>query len=143
MNVDHQVSAADIGALLIKLTAEEPKHPITHVESVMPERTHLTCPDCHGPIDRYKYGNLTEFRCRVGHAYSGESMLAAHEDAEERALWSAVESLEEGADLVSELGNETSSDKSEDSAVTKRKLSKTIRSAIESSKAKKSSSKSA
>jgi hypothetical protein len=32
-------------------------------------------------------------------------MLEAHEDAEEHALWSAIESLEEGADLADELGD--------------------------------------
>jgi hypothetical protein len=50
---------------------------------------------------------VTEFRCRVGHRYSLGAALDAHEDAEERAVWSAVEKLEEGADLSEEAGQKS------------------------------------
>jgi two-component system, chemotaxis family, protein-glutamate methylesterase/glutaminase len=131
VHVDHQVTAAKMGALLLTLVSESPTQSITNVEPVMSERTHLTCPDCHGPIDRFQFGDLTEYRCRVGHAYSQHNMLAAHAEAEERVLWSAVEMLEEGADLDEELSKvKTSSNGGKAEVNGKKKLAKTIRDAI-------------
>lgn len=62
-------------------------------------------------------------------------MLAAHEDAEERSLWSAIESLEEGADLAVELASDPSvAEKAlRRGADAKRKLAKLIRKAAEAS----------
>jgi two-component system, chemotaxis family, protein-glutamate methylesterase/glutaminase len=134
VQVDFQVPAEEMGGLLMKLVAESPQQSLTHGESVMSERTHLTCPDCHGPIDRFRFGDLTEFRCRVGHAFSQKGMLAAHEESEERALWSAVEQLEEGADLYAELGGNAANGGRIGSAAAKKKLAKTIREAIEAGK---------
>lgn len=65
--------------------------------------THLTCPECGGPLQHLKYGRIDGFRCRVGHAYSPQSALTAHAEKEEAALWHAVVALEEGADLAKEL----------------------------------------
>ena len=48
-------------------------------------------------------GSVIEYRCRVKHAYTPETILAAHAETEERTLWSAVVALEEGADLVENL----------------------------------------
>ncbi|HZQ35293.1 MAG TPA: hypothetical protein VFD32_05135, partial [Dehalococcoidia bacterium] len=42
-------------------------------------------------------GDLLGFRCRVGHAYSGTSLLAAEADALDAALWIAFRALEETA----------------------------------------------
>jgi two-component system, chemotaxis family, protein-glutamate methylesterase/glutaminase len=133
VRVDYQVSAANMAALLLALIRENPMQPTTNVESVMPERTQLTCPDCHGPIQRFHFGNITEYKCRVGHTYSPESMVSAHEDYEERALWSAIESLEEGADLIAETnGNRPAGNASfKGNMEAKRNLAKTIRNAIE------------
>jgi two-component system chemotaxis response regulator CheB len=124
VHIDYQATAAEMGALLLTLVSEISTQSITNVESVMPERTHLTCPDCHGPIDRIEFGDLTEYRCRVGHAYSEEGMLAAHEDAEERALWAAVQMLEQGADLDEEFGRASKGGNG------KKKLANTIRDAF-------------
>jgi len=42
-----------------------------------------------------KEGELVRFRCRVGHAYSPESLLAAQSNGIEAALWTALRALEE------------------------------------------------
>jgi two-component system chemotaxis response regulator CheB len=134
--VDYRVPISDIGDLLVSLIGQPGQSLPNRMEAQMGEPTRLTCPDCHGPIERFRFGPITEYKCRVGHAYSPENMLAAHEDAEERALWSAIESLEEGADLAEETlirealnGNGYKAD-----ATTKRKLAKAIRTALEASK---------
>ncbi len=55
-----------------------------------------SCPDCGGVLwEIDDAGDLTRFRCRVGHSYSPETMVAAQDDRLEEALWSAVKTLEE------------------------------------------------
>ena len=59
-----------------------------------------TCPDCRGPLAEIRKGNLTEYKCLVGHRYSPLALLEAHCEAEENSLWAAVVALEEAAVLV-------------------------------------------
>jgi two-component system chemotaxis response regulator CheB len=63
----------------------------------------FACPECHGTLWEIQDGNLLRFRCRVGHAYSAESMLAEHDDALEAALWSALRALEESVALAKRM----------------------------------------
>lgn len=63
----------------------------------------LTCPDCSGTLWEIEDGDTLTYRCRVGHAYSADSMFASQSDAIERALWVAARSLEEGAALSRKL----------------------------------------
>jgi two-component system chemotaxis response regulator CheB len=46
---------------------------------------------------------VVRFRCRVGHAYTSQSMLEAQGDAVEKALWTAVRMLEERSVLLNKL----------------------------------------
>lgn len=70
------------------------------------EKTRLTCPECRGSLERIEQGGgLLQYRCRVGHAYSGQSAVAAHAATEENTLWAAVVALEEGADLFEDVAN--------------------------------------
>jgi len=64
------------------------------------ELIEATCPECRGPVSEVRYNGLLEFRCLVGHAYSPKSLLEAHSETEERALWAAVVALEETERLV-------------------------------------------
>jgi hypothetical protein len=41
----------------------------------------------------------------VGHAYSPKTLLAAHADTQERALWSAVVSLREATNIVEAMAD--------------------------------------
>ena len=63
----------------------------------------FTCPECAGTLWEQPEGDLVRFRCRVGHAYSSESLLAEQRDALESTLWAAVVALEERADLAKRL----------------------------------------
>jgi two-component system chemotaxis response regulator CheB len=59
-----------------------------------------TCPECHGTLWEVQDGELLRYACRVGHAFTMESMLHDQSAATERAVWAAVRALEERADLA-------------------------------------------
>ncbi|WP_017719995.1 chemotaxis protein CheB [Kamptonema formosum] len=58
------------------------------------------CPECGGALWELSEGNLLRFRCRVGHAFSAESLLAEQSEALEEALWTAFRALRESAALA-------------------------------------------
>ena len=60
----------------------------------------FSCPDCGGVLWEMPDGDLLRFRCRVGHAFSVESMVSAQADEIEAALWAALKTLEESASLA-------------------------------------------
>jgi two-component system, chemotaxis family, protein-glutamate methylesterase/glutaminase len=63
----------------------------------------FTCPECHGSLWEVSEGELTRYRCRVGHAYSEDAMMAEQGSAVETALWSALEALEERAEFLTRV----------------------------------------
>jgi two-component system chemotaxis response regulator CheB len=65
----------------------------------------FACPDCGGVLWEVENGSMLRFRCRVGHAYSVESLLASQTDGLEGALWSAMRALEEKASLTRRLAD--------------------------------------
>jgi two-component system, chemotaxis family, protein-glutamate methylesterase/glutaminase len=122
VQVDHVVAVASMGKLLARLTAdlaETPAGPAPtemRVEVEMEgfsleafEGSHpgrpsgFSCPDCHGVLWQIRDGGLERYRCRVGHAWSPESLLTQQSEALEAALWVALRSLEERAALARRL----------------------------------------
>ena len=63
----------------------------------------FSCPECGGVLWEIQDDELLRFRCRVGHAYSRDSVLAAQTEEVERALWIALKILEEQASLSNRL----------------------------------------
>jgi two-component system, chemotaxis family, protein-glutamate methylesterase/glutaminase len=122
VQVDHVSPAASMGTLLARLTREpaaEMSGPapadmnvevevegfsLEAVEGEHPGRpSGFSCPDCNGVLWEIQDGQLERFRCRVGHAWSPESLLTQQSEGLEAALWIALRSLEERAALSRRL----------------------------------------
>jgi two-component system chemotaxis response regulator CheB len=63
----------------------------------------FACPECGGVLWEMRDGKLLRYRCRVGHAYTADSLLADQSDHLEAALWAALRGLEEKAALAERL----------------------------------------
>jgi two-component system, chemotaxis family, protein-glutamate methylesterase/glutaminase len=121
VGVDHVVPAAALGELLARLTKEPvgdapPVNDGTQVEVEILEMaagdaegrrpgrpSGFSCPDCNGVLWEIDEDEVFRFRCRVGHAWSPESLLAQQNDGIEAALWIALRSLEERGALSRRL----------------------------------------
>lgn len=62
--------------------------------------TRFTCPDCNGVLVAKEQGGMLFYRCRVGHAFSPGTLDQEKDRRVEAALWTAVEVLEEQAELA-------------------------------------------
>lgn len=66
--------------------------------------SHFSCPECGGVLMEIKdTAYLIRFRCRTGHAYSPDTLVAEQSAALEEALWTALRALEESAVLSRRL----------------------------------------
>ena len=59
----------------------------------------FSCPECGGVLWELVGEEMLRFRCRVGHAYTAESLSTEQTEVVEGAMWAAMRALEEGASL--------------------------------------------
>ncbi|MBN3875559.1 MULTISPECIES: chemotaxis protein CheB [unclassified Nostoc] len=120
-DIDHIAPLSDIPSILVALVnipmEIQPENPVPSKMEFETEIAQLSleavenesdrpgkpstfgCPDCGGILWELEEGNLLRFRCRTGHAYSVETLLATQSDKVEDALWIALRALEEKASL--------------------------------------------
>jgi two-component system, chemotaxis family, protein-glutamate methylesterase/glutaminase len=63
----------------------------------------LTCPECHGALWEVADGNLSNFRCHVGHAFSPSTLLTSLSRNLEASLWAAIRGFEENAIIAERI----------------------------------------
>lgn len=119
VDVDHVVGAAEMGPLLVSLTKSQTNgEPVRGAamsqnsasgfdsaerggdlskEAPQGELTPISCPECGGSLWQEDDGRQIRFRCHVGHAFNGESLLELVTEEVESALWTALRVLEEHA----------------------------------------------
>lgn len=117
---DHIVRVAALPSLLLELIRQETgtalagEVPLETAEEAAPSEafkrseeqgtlSNVTCPDCQGNLWEVRGPDGIRFRCRVGHSYSESAMDAAQSQSVERALWSALKTLEERVALTRKL----------------------------------------
>jgi len=69
----------------------------------------FACPDCGGVLWQMDDEEMLRFRCRVGHAYTAQSLDAQQSEAVEGALWAAIRALEEQASLAKQMAERAGS----------------------------------
>jgi len=121
---DHVATAKEIGPLLTRLVSESvPDDEIDlsagmrrevaimeHGPPAVGERhpgtpSQWPCPDCNGVPWEVDDPDVLRFRCRVGHAWSGESLLDEQRAVVENARWMALRSMEDRAELSRALAD--------------------------------------
>jgi two-component system chemotaxis response regulator CheB len=125
VGVDHVLPLHEIPVLLAGLVRERAVFAVrgegAHLEAMEPDVgtpdlaldegdrpgrvSVFTCPECHGTLWEAEEKGILRFRCRVGHVYSPDSMLAEQTDSVDRALWAALRSLEERAALTQKMAD--------------------------------------
>jgi len=140
--VDAVLPAAAIGPALVRLVAGSG----TMLERSSGRRASdaadgvvltITCPECGGVMTERNRGGALQFACHVGHLYSPRSMLSAHAEDVERAMWTAARTLQDRATLLRRMaerarstGNERTARQFEVSALEAVDQAATIRVAI-------------
>ncbi|HEY0524530.1 MAG TPA: chemotaxis protein CheB [Stellaceae bacterium] len=127
---DHCVPLADLPELLKRLVAEPaPPDELFPVPDWLPIEVRISegegglvdhpnttdigqpapfvCPECSGTLFEVEDGKTLRFRCRVGHAYSHESLAAFQVEGLDAALWTALRALKESAALSRRLAERT------------------------------------
>lgn len=118
VGVQHVLPLDQIGPLLVQLTREgvsaapflrDEKDPteMNPEELAMLEHrgrpSTFTCPECHGTLFELEEDGLLHYRCRVGHAYSFDTLATEQRTVLEAALWTALRSIEENNSLLVRL----------------------------------------
>ena len=67
----------------------------------------LTCPSCGGVLSKLRMNHPLRFRCQVGHAYTADVLAKEQEGRVDEALRVALRIIEERADLVHRMAEDS------------------------------------
>jgi two-component system chemotaxis response regulator CheB len=113
--IDHCLPADEIAPLLVRLAPERveagraPPHMLElqaladrggNPHERLGTTSPFACPECHGVLWESAQQGQKHYRCRIGHAYSEQTLASLQDQATEDALWAAVRSLEERSNLA-------------------------------------------
>ncbi len=94
----------------------------------------MSCPECSGPLWQIDSDKVRRYRCHVGHGFTAKALMATQDTVLEQALWAAMRTMEERANLAAmmahdetEKGRYKSAEVYEERAHTSKKHAQTIR----------------
>jgi two-component system chemotaxis response regulator CheB len=70
---------------------------------VLGTHSYYSCPDCGGNLWEMKNGQLTRYRCHIGHSYTQEELLEEQKRAADQTLWVALRTMEEKHQLLKNI----------------------------------------
>jgi two-component system chemotaxis response regulator CheB len=124
VEVDYCVPVLKMGAILYRLVQEPPVETLPIPENLrievsiaenptdnsdrteeLGESVSVICPDCGGPLRELRDEKLRRYRCRLGHTFTAESLLAGQSEAIEYALWAAVRTMEDRVNILMTLAH--------------------------------------
>ena len=136
-DIDHILKVSEIAELLVRLVeqplekgGDEPMSDEMEQETDIAELdlsalhsfdkpgtpSRFSCPECHGVLWEID-DDILRFRCRVGHAYSPETLVAEQSNSIDVALWAGLRALEENAALMNRMAKKMREQGSTRSAV--------------------------
>jgi two-component system, chemotaxis family, protein-glutamate methylesterase/glutaminase len=123
--VDYRASLTELPELLSMLVAQpaEPKPPIppeiglevqialgnslgSDVIRQIARPSTYSCPGCGGVLSEIERGPPLRFRCQVGHAYTGEAIMADGQGGADEAMLLALRILDERSHLAARMAQE-------------------------------------
>jgi two-component system chemotaxis response regulator CheB len=125
VQVDYRVPLSEIAPLLVRLTSEPAEEngasamsdqmeieikfakkggPGNEDVERLGDLSGFTCPECHGSLWQMHEGGILRFRCRTGHAYTAQALLADLSESVEIMLWNVMRGLEESSVLIEHIG---------------------------------------
>jgi two-component system chemotaxis response regulator CheB len=123
---DHVTSLDDLSELLSRLVEEPiPDIPKRQVKTDVRENAYSAfdlamienpqehpgqpssfgCPDCGGVLWQLQDGEMTRFRCRVGHGWTSDALIERQQSNLDAALWTALRALEENVALANQMAS--------------------------------------
>jgi two-component system, chemotaxis family, protein-glutamate methylesterase/glutaminase len=135
VQVDHCVTLAEMGALLITLAKEKagkrtPVPPDIKIEAKIAERVlsdlksvdalgdqvPFNCPACGGVLWQVGSGKSLRYRCHTGHAFTAPALFTTQSEKVEETLWVALRMFEERRNLLFRMSESQSSGHSSSTA---------------------------
>jgi two-component system chemotaxis response regulator CheB len=123
---DYVLSIGEIPGVLMRLAMEhevkEDAVPAHLEEHLFPQDEKMdrngrpsafTCPACSGTLWELDEEGILRFRCRVGHAYSAETMFASQVENVENSMYAALRALEENSELARRIAKRARSSRQE------------------------------
>lgn len=125
--VDHVLPAGAIGTLLNDLVQENVSADFRNSDEMKKELAVLAgnsgksmdiigkegrlvdvgCPACGGPLIEME-GKFRRYRCHIGHAFTGRTLIQGLEESEEQALFAALRVMEERVRMLRKLHKDAS-----------------------------------
>lgn len=107
VDVDAVARADQIGGIIGRLMNEDSARAAqTNDPDPVPppgEPVASVCPECGGVLSEQIDAGVIQWRCKVGHRYSAESLADAQANGVEATLWAAVRALQDRQELLERM----------------------------------------